>query len=92
MNFREHIKQSIGVFLDNFFLAMLDSGNCEYDYKYSILEFFDKLAENPEHVLEIFANFDCDVHGRNICQRTIDTMSKLAKSEMREVSTVITQQ
>jgi guanine nucleotide-exchange factor len=60
---------------------MLDSGNSEYDYKYSILEFFDKLAENPEHVLEIFANFDCDVNGLDICYRIVNTVSKMAKSE-----------
>ena len=83
LHFREHLKQSIGVFIDNFFLSMLDSGNSEYDYKYSILEFFDRLSENPEHILEIFANFDCDVHGKNICCRLVDTMSKIAKSDLQ---------
>lgn len=83
LHFREHLKQSIGVFIDNFFLSMLDSGNSEYDYKYSILEFFDRLAENPEHILEIFANYDCDVHGKNICGRLVDTMSKIAKSDLQ---------
>ena len=92
LNFREHIKQSVGVFIDTIFLSMLDSGNSEYDYKYSIIEFFDKMADNPEHILEIFANFDCDVHGKNTCQRLIDTMSKLAKLEMSHASTVITPQ
>ena len=61
IHFREHLKQTIGVFIDNFFLRILDSGNSEYDYKYSILEFFDRLSENAEHVLEIFANYDCDI-------------------------------
>lgn len=92
INFREHIKQSIGVFVDTFFLAMLNSGNSEYDYKYTILLFLDRLADNPEYILEIFANFDCDVNGKNICMRLVDTMSKLAKSEMREVTSVMTPQ
>ena len=61
LNFREHLKQTIGVFIDNFFLRILDSGNSDYDYKYSILEFFDRLSENADHLLEIFANFDCDI-------------------------------
>jgi hypothetical protein len=49
------------VLLDNFFLRILVSGNSEYDYKYCILEFFDKLSENADHILEIFANYDCDI-------------------------------
>ena len=92
INFREHIKQSIGVFVDNFFLPMLNSGNSGYDYKYTILQFLDRLADNPEYILEIFANFDCDVKGKNICQRLVETMTKLAKSEMREVTSVMTPQ
>ena len=61
IHFREHLKQTISVFIDNFFIRILDSSNSEYDYKYSILEFFDRLSENSEHVLEIFANYDCDI-------------------------------
>lgn len=61
LHFREHLKQTIGVFIDNFFLRILDSGNSEYDYKYTILEFFDRLCENTSHILEIFANYDCDI-------------------------------
>jgi len=72
LHFREHLKQTIGVFIDNFFLRMLDSGNSEYDCKYSILDFFDRLSENAEHILEIFANYDCDIGQKDICVRVID--------------------
>lgn len=67
------------MFIDNFFLKILDSGNSEYDYKYSILEFFDRLTENTDHVLEIFANYDCDISQKDICGRMLDSLSTIAQ-------------
>lgn len=83
LHFREHLKQTIGVFIDGFFLRMLDSGNSEYDYKYTILEFFDRLSENPEHVLEIFANFDCDIGQKDVCSKMIDSLCEIAKGRFQ---------
>jgi hypothetical protein len=71
------------VFIDNFFLRILDSGNSEYDYKYTILEFFDRLSENADHVLEIFANFDCDIGQKDICVRVIDSLSSIAQGRFQ---------
>ena len=83
LHFREHLKQTIGVFIDNFFLRILDSGNSEYDYKYSILEFFDRLSENTDHVLEIFANYDCDIGHKDICVKIIDSLSSIAQGRFQ---------
>jgi hypothetical protein len=92
LHFREHLKQTIAVMIDNFFLRILVSGNSEYDYKYCILEFFDKLSENTDHILEIFANYDCDIACKDICFRLIDSLSNIAlgKFQQSEHSSVIT--
>lgn len=58
---------------------MLDSGNSEYDYKYSILDFFDRISENSEHILEIFANYDCDIGQKDICVKIIESISGIAQ-------------
>lgn len=88
------MKQTISVFIDNFFLRILDSGNSEYDYKYSILEFFDRLSENADHVLEIFANYDCDIGQKDICVRVIDSLSSIAQGRFQrsEHASVVTPQ
>lgn len=83
LHFREHLKKTIGVFIDGFFLRILDSGNSEYDYKYSILEFFDRLSENAEHVLEIFANYDCDIGQKDVCGRMIDSLASIAQGRFQ---------
>lgn len=83
LHFREHLKQTISVFIDHFFLRILDSGNSEYDYKYTILEFFDRLSENTDHVLEIFANYDCDIGQKDICVRIIDSLSSIAQGRFQ---------
>ena len=63
---------------------MLDSGNSEYDCKYSILDFFDRLSENAEHILEIFANYDCDIGQKDICVRVIDSLSSIAQGKFQK--------
>lgn len=83
LHFREHLKQTISVIIEGFFLRILDSGNSEYDYKYSILEFFDRLSENPEHILEIFANFDCDIGQKDVCGRMIDSLANIAQGRFQ---------
>lgn len=83
LHFREHLKQTISVFIDNFFLRILDSGNSEYDYKYSILEFFDRLSENPDHILEIFVNYDCDIGQKDICVRIIESVTQIAQGKFQ---------
>lgn len=94
LHFREHLKQTTAVLIDGFFLKILDSGNSEYDYKYSILEFFDKLSENSDHILEIFANYDCDIGQKDICGRIVQSLSGIAQGRHQkgDHSSVLTHQ
>jgi brefeldin A-inhibited guanine nucleotide-exchange protein len=78
LHFREHLKQEIVVFLEQIFLKILDSGNSIYHHKYLILNVFDKLSQNTKHLLEIFINYDCDFQQKDILERTIDSLSKIA--------------
>jgi brefeldin A-inhibited guanine nucleotide-exchange protein len=72
------LKQEIVVFIEQIFLKILDSGNSNYHHKYLILNVFDKLSQNTKHLLEIFINFDCDFQSKDIFERMIDSLSKIA--------------
>jgi len=79
VNFRSMLKNEIGVFIEEIFLKILDSGNSSYQHKFLILQVFHKIAQNPKLVLEIFVNYDCDIKTRNIFERIIDCLGKIAK-------------
>ena len=78
LHFREHLKQEIVVFLEQIFLKILDSGNSNYHHKYLILTVFDKISQNTKHQLELFINYDCDQQYKDIFERIIDSLSKIA--------------
>ena len=84
LHFREHLKQEIMVFLEQIFLRILDSGNSIYHHKYLILNVFDKLSQNTKHLLEIFINYDCDFQQKDILERTIDSLSKIAQGRFQK--------
>ena len=82
------------VFIEQIFLKILDSGNSNYHHKYLILNVFDKLSQNTKHLLEIFINYDCDEQMKDIFERMIDSLSKIAQGKFQrsEHSNIITPQ
>ena len=75
-------------------MKILDSGNSNYHHKYLILHVFDKLSKNTKHLLEIFINYDCDERQKDIFERMIDSLSKIAQGKFQksEHSNIITPQ
>lgn len=81
VHFREHLKFEILVLIEEIFLKVLNSGNSNYHHKYLILRVFDKIAKNTKHLIEIFVNYDCDVESKDILEKMIDTLSKIAQGK-----------
>mmetsp|Transcript_11816 Transcript_11816/g.13406 ORF Transcript_11816/g.13406 Transcript_11816/m.13406 type:complete len:217 (+) Transcript_11816:1240-1890(+) len=81
VHFREHLKYEILVLIEEIFLKVLNSGNSNYHHKYLILRVFDKIAKNTKHLIEIFVNYDCDVESKDILEKMIDTLSKIAQGK-----------
>lgn len=78
VHFRENLKFEILIFIEQIFLKILNSNNSNYHHKYLILRVFEKIANNTKHLLEIFVNYDCDVESKDIFERMIDCVSKIA--------------
>jgi len=81
VHFREHLKYEILVLIEEIFLKVLNSGNSNYHHKYLILRVFDKIAKNTKHLIEIFVNYDCDVESKDILEKMVDTLSKIAQGK-----------
>ena len=82
MNFRQTLKNEIGVFIEQIFLTILSSDNSSYLHKSLVLEVFQKFSQNPKYILEIFVNYDYDTETRNIFERIIDSLGKVAKGKI----------
>eukprot|EP00930_Biecheleria_cincta_P093702 TRINITY_DN8420_c0_g1_i1.p1 TRINITY_DN8420_c0_g1~~TRINITY_DN8420_c0_g1_i1.p1 ORF type:complete len:1819 (+),score=462.05 TRINITY_DN8420_c0_g1_i1:712-5457(+) len=84
-NFKEHLRNEIGVFVDQIFLKILESGNSAFTHKSKVLQVFYKICTDATTALELFLNFDCDVDEKNIFERTIDCLSKIAQGKYTAV-------
>jgi len=84
-NFKEHLRDEIGVFIEQIFLRILESGNSDFLHKSRVLQIFYKLCTDPTTPLELFLNYDCDVDEKNIFERTIDCLSKIAQGKYTAV-------
>ena len=81
LHFRKHLKSIIRVFIETIFLKLLDSGNSGYQHKHLILTVFDKLSKNSHMLLEIFVNYDCDITQKDISERIVENLSKIANGK-----------
>lgn len=80
-NFKEHLRTEIGVFIEQIFLRILESGNSTYNHKYTIVQVFHRLCTDASTALELFLNFDCDVDEKNIFERMIECLTKIAQGK-----------
>jgi brefeldin A-inhibited guanine nucleotide-exchange protein len=78
-NFKDHLKTEIGVFIEQIFLRILESGNSTFYHKNHVLQVFYRLCTDASTALELFLNFDCDVDEKNIFERMMDCLSKIAQ-------------
>jgi len=84
-NFKEHLRFEIGLFIEQIFLRILESGNSSFNHKSRVLQVFYKLCTDAATALELFLNFDCDVDEKNIFERMIDCLSKIAQGKYTSV-------
>ena len=57
-----------------------------------ILDVFEKISQNTKHLLEIFINYDCDQYQKDIFEKMIESLSKIAQGRFAKMehSAVIT--
>jgi brefeldin A-inhibited guanine nucleotide-exchange protein len=79
--FREHLKQQIAVFIETVFLKILDSGNSSFQHKNIVLTQFYNLAGTPKFFVELYVNYDCDLDEKDLMQRIVTALSKIAQGK-----------
>ena len=81
LHFRQHLKQIIRVFIETIFLKLLDSSNSTFTHKKLILGVFDKISRNTAMLLEIFVNYDCEITQKDLTERIVDSLCKIANGK-----------
>ncbi|KAL6565292.1 hypothetical protein OROGR_002243 [Orobanche gracilis] len=77
LRFRESFKAEIGVFLSVIVLKSLEGSDS--NQKPSVLRMLEKVCKNPQMLVDLYVNYDCDFEAPNLFERMVATLTKIAQ-------------
>ncbi|KAL6545251.1 Brefeldin A-inhibited guanine nucleotide-exchange protein 5 [Orobanche gracilis] len=77
LRFRESFKAEIGVFLSVIVLKSLEGSDS--NKKPSVLRMLEKVCQNPQMLVDLYVNYDCDLEAPNLFERMVATLTKIAQ-------------
>ncbi|KAL8267972.1 hypothetical protein R6Q59_001770 [Mikania micrantha] len=79
LKYRSVLKSEIGIFFPMLILRVLENVlQPSFIQKMTILSLLDKISQDPQIMIDIFVNYDCDVDSPNIFERTVNGLLKTA--------------
>ncbi|XP_035549064.1 brefeldin A-inhibited guanine nucleotide-exchange protein 5 isoform X3 [Juglans regia] len=79
LRFRESLKGEIGVLFPLIVIRTLDGLESLVNQKLSVLRMLEKICKDPQMLVDIFVNYDCDLEAPNLFERMVTTLSKIAQ-------------
>ncbi|KAE8687589.1 Brefeldin A-inhibited guanine nucleotide-exchange protein 5 [Hibiscus syriacus] len=79
LRFRESLKGEIGVFFPLIVLRSLDGSDFPINQKMSVLRMLEKVCKDPQMLVDVYVNYDCDLEAPNLFERMVTTLSKIAQ-------------
>ncbi|XP_043689203.1 brefeldin A-inhibited guanine nucleotide-exchange protein 5 [Telopea speciosissima] len=82
LRFRESLKGEIGVFFPLIVLRSLDGSDCPLNQRASVLRMLEKICKDPQMLVDIFVNYDCDLEAPNLFERMVTALSRIAQGTL----------
>ncbi|XP_022935314.1 brefeldin A-inhibited guanine nucleotide-exchange protein 5-like isoform X2 [Cucurbita moschata] len=79
LRFRDSLKGEIGIFFPLIVLRSLDGTDFPVNQKLSVLKMLEKICREPQILVDIFVNYDCDLEAPNLFERTVTTLSRISQ-------------
>ncbi|KAK4784611.1 hypothetical protein SAY86_018979 [Trapa natans] len=77
--FRESLKGEIGIFFPLIVLRSLDGLDSPTTQKLCVLRMLEKICKDPQMLVDVYVNYDCDLEAPNLFERMVTTLSKIAQ-------------
>lgn len=77
--FKMHLKVQIEVFFKEIIFSILESSSSSFEHKWIVINMLEKICEDPQSMVDIYVNYDCDLTATNIFERIIDGLFKVAQ-------------
>ncbi|KAL7148741.1 hypothetical protein ABFS83_06G199500 [Erythranthe nasuta] len=77
LRFRESLKAEMGALFPVFVQRSLDG--TDLNQKLSVLRMLEKASKDPQMLVDLYVNYDCDLDAPNLFERMVSTLSKVAQ-------------
>ncbi|KAL4477738.1 hypothetical protein ABPG72_018912 [Tetrahymena utriculariae] len=81
IDFRDNLKKELEMFTKEILLKMLESSNTIYHHRFYVLQVFSLIFKLPRVILEMFANYDCQLNSKNIAQNIVEQLAKISQGK-----------
>lgn len=82
LRFRESLKGEIGIFFPLIILRFLDVADSPLSQRTSVLRMLEKVCKDPQMLVDVFVNYDCDLEAPNLFERMINALSRIAQGNV----------
>ncbi|KAL6732792.1 hypothetical protein Aduo_003513 [Ancylostoma duodenale] len=87
--FKIHLKLQIEVFFKEIIISMLESSSCSFEHKWIVLHTIGKILANPQSVVDLYVNYDCDLTAHNVFENLVDVVSKTARTSINDTAPIV---
>ncbi|KAG8380375.1 hypothetical protein BUALT_Bualt06G0008900 [Buddleja alternifolia] len=77
LRFRDSLKAEIGVFFPLMVLRSLDGS--DLNQKQSVLRMLERVCKDPQMLVDLYVNYDCDLEAPKLFERMVASLSKIAQ-------------
>uniref|UniRef100_F1KQQ2 Brefeldin A-inhibited guanine nucleotide-exchange protein 2 n=1 Tax=Ascaris suum TaxID=6253 RepID=F1KQQ2_ASCSU len=77
--FKMHLKMQIEVFFKEIIFSILESSSSSFEHKWIVVNTLEKICEDPQSLVDIYVNYDCNLTATNIFERMVNGISKIAQ-------------
>ncbi|VDK59211.1 unnamed protein product, partial [Anisakis simplex] len=77
--FKIHLKMQIEVFFKEIIFSILESSSSSFEHRWIVVNTLEKICEDPQSLVDIYVNYDCNLTATNIFERIINGLSKIAQ-------------
>ncbi|KAJ4951655.1 hypothetical protein NE237_028487 [Protea cynaroides] len=82
LRFRESLKGEIDIFFPLIVLRSLDGSDCPLNQRASVLRMLEKICKDPQMLVDIYVNYDCDLEAPNLFERMVTALSRIAQGTL----------
>eukprot|EP00124_Ichthyophonus_hoferi_P000741 Ihof_evm1s30 gene=Ihof_evmTU1s30 len=78
-HFKIHIKPQTEVFFKDIFLPILETSTSSFHHKWMVLQSLSRIFADPQTLVDIYLNYDCDFSLDNLFGHMISDIAKIAQ-------------